>query len=293
MAAAALTALRSFNSTLGATAPGLSARVAERLFTSPRRHTPPLREQEAERAGQRSRLRGAEGELSVIRWGVGRGRPRILAMHGWEGRATQWGPLALAAVRAGFEVVAPDAPGHGHSYGRRASAKDFVEAMLLADAEFGPFTAVLGHSIGAASTGLALHRGLRAERAVLISGPARVARVLRDFAGMIGLSASAEDAFMARIQRRTGIAPADFDIAALARGFSQPALIVHSRDDREVEFGEAEALAAGWSRASLLELDGLGHRRILRDPELIESMLGFAASPLIPAASSRLSPTVF
>lgn len=274
MANAALSALRSFNSSLGLAAPGVSARVAEHLFTSPRRHRPPARERWAERVGAREELGPG---LSLIRWGAGPGRPRVLAMHGWEGRATQWGPIAEALVHAGFEVVAPEAPGHGHSSGRRATPLDFADVMDLADARHGPFVAVVAHSVGGVATGLALERGLRAERAVLIASPARVREVLRGFAGMIGLSSAAEDAFMTRMQRRTGIAPVDFDIAALGRGFEQPALIVHSRDDREVGFGEAEALAASWPHASLQAFEDLGHRRILRDPEVVARCVDFVS----------------
>src|SRR5689334_15961670 len=97
-------------------APTLAARAAARMFTTPRRHRPPEREAEAEARGERIRIRTANGELSALRFGWGNG-PRVLAMHGWEGRATQWGPLAELLDRAGFEVIAIDAPAHGLSPG--------------------------------------------------------------------------------------------------------------------------------------------------------------------------------
>jgi pimeloyl-ACP methyl ester carboxylesterase len=57
-----------------------------------------------------------------------------------------------------------------------------------------------------------------------------------------------------------------------------PLLVLHDADDREVPFEEGAALAARWRGAVLRESHGLGHNRILRDPEigvaLTEFLLG-------------------
>lgn len=54
-----------------------------------------------------------------------------------------------------------------------------------------------------------------------------------------------------------------------ARGLSTAALIIHSHDDLEVPFVDAERLSAAWSHSRLLEVHGLGHRTILRDASII------------------------
>jgi pimeloyl-ACP methyl ester carboxylesterase len=264
--------LRLAHQLLGPVAPGASARLARRLFTTPRRHTPPEREAAAERSGQRVQL--GEG-VSALRWGRG---PRILAMHGWEGRATQWGVFAELATAAGFEVLAVDAPGHGHSEGRSSHIGEFVRVLLEADQNYGPFVAVVGHSMGGAAAGLALASGLRAERAVLISSPSAIDRVLRGYASYMRLSEPAEQAFFDAMERTVGRPAEDIDVGALALG--TPALLLHSRDDREVPFSEAEAIDWHWSRAELLALDGLGHRRILRDGAVMQSAVDFIAEPV-------------
>ena len=268
--------IRTANALLGPVAPGACAAVAERLFTSPRRYTPPAREAVAERRGERITL--GEGR-SGLRWAAqatGSERPaKILAMHGWEGRATQWGPLAELANAAGLEVLAIDGPGHGHSPGSRADLASFARALFDADRRHGPFTAVVGHSMGAGTLGYALAGGLRAERAVLIAGPSSIAGVLRRFSGFVGLPGTVERRFFDRMEARVGIPAESLDVAEFS--VQLPTLIVHSRDDRDVPFAEAEAIAGAWPRAELLALDGLGHRRILRDPEVLAAVVGFLA----------------
>jgi pimeloyl-ACP methyl ester carboxylesterase len=264
--------LRFANRLLGPVLPRVSARLARQLFTRPHRHAPPERELAVERSGQRINL--GEG-VSALRWGRG---PRILAIHGWEGRATQWGLLAELATTAGFEVIAIDAPAHGHSTGNHTNILEFVRVLLEADRRHGPFVGVVGHSMGGAAAALALASGLRAERAVLISSPSSIERVLRGFASHVQLAPQAEQAFFAELERTVGHAAEDLDIAALAA--RHPALLLHSRDDREVPFSESEAIDWAWPHAELLAFDGLGHRRILRDGGVIGAAVDFVTEPV-------------
>jgi len=52
-------------------------------------------------------------------------------------------------------------------------------------------------------------------------------------------------------------------------------LIVHDRGDREIPWRDGAALATAWPGAELKLTDGLGHRRILSDPDVIAAALAF------------------
>lgn len=128
---------------------------------------------------------------------------------------------------------------------------------------------MLGHSIGAAASALALARGLRAERAVQIASPSAIDDVLTKFATFVGLDARATQAFFDHIEHSVGVPPDDLELASLA--LRHPTLLIHSHDDREVPHAESEAIARSWPRTQLLSVDGLGHRRILRDAAVIQA----------------------
>ncbi len=59
------------------------------------------------------------------------------------------------------------------------------------------------------------------------------------------------------------------------RGGGVPTLIVHDRQDRELDFSHAEALAAAGGFVRLAETSGFGHRRILQAKPVIESVTRF------------------
>ena len=100
-------------------APGVSTRLARKLFFTPLKPRPVT-------AAQRALLDAAEtfgvrvnGELlSCWRWGDG---PAVVLVHGWSSRGIELGEFVAPLVEAGFAVVTYDGPGHGLS-GRRASS---------------------------------------------------------------------------------------------------------------------------------------------------------------------------
>ncbi len=56
-----------------------------------------------------------------------------------------------------------------------------------------------------------------------------------------------------------------------------PCLILHDPADREVPWAHGSAIARAWPGATLEPLDGLGHRRLLRDPDVIQRVVEFVA----------------
>ena len=59
------------------------------------------------------------------------------------------------------------------------------------------------------------------------------------------------------------------NLPALKHGLRHPALIMHDPTDRVVPFIASADLHRHWADSELVELEGLGHRRILTDPQVI------------------------
>lgn len=272
-----LQAFRASNQVLGRVFPEWTAARAQSRFLRPRRARQRAWEVEVEARARRARLRTG---LSALRWcDPAHGGLAVLCIHGWEGRATQFDPMAQRLLAEGFNVVALDGPAHGSSPGREANPVEFAKALLLADHELGPFQAVIGHSMGAGASALALAWGLRAERAVLLASPSSISGVLTRFAQFMGLPPAAEQAFFRRMARHVGFCSSELDVANVAEQLSIPGLVIHDRSDLEVPFGDGEAIARHWPNASFAPVEGLGHRRLLRDADVIARVANFLAAP--------------
>jgi pimeloyl-ACP methyl ester carboxylesterase len=264
-----LTLLRARNRLLGRLAPGAAVRAAADDFLRPRRLPVPERERQGpalERIGI--------GGLSAVRFGRGRA---VLAIHGWEGRATQFAGWAEPLGAAGLALLGLDGPAHGESEGDEANPLAFAEAMLQADAAHGPFAGVVGHSMGGSAVVIAMARGLRAERCVLVAAPASLEGVFHRYLAAVGVPLSLAPRFAVEVGQRAGAPAERLRIETLAATLRAPALVVHCRDDREVPFAEGESMAACWPGATLLARHGVGHRRILRDPGTVTAAVRFLA----------------
>lgn len=279
-------------------APGLGSRWAERLWcTLPPggpKPVPPLSER-GMRSTLRITLRNATGskEASIATevWGTG---PRtVYLLHGWGGYRGQLGAFVGPLVAAGYRVVSFDTPSHGDSgpgqFGPgRSLIPEFAQALAAVIDEFGPAHAVVAHSLGAGATAFAVLDGLKAERLVFLAPMSDATVYSYGFAAMFGFGERIRSGLMRRLELRTGRPIAHFSMARRAVGVAglPPLLVVHDHEDKQIPIGQGQAVAEGWAGAALVDTRGLGHQRILREPEVVELVAGFLAAEAVPVAEA-------
>lgn len=261
---------------LNKTAPDLASVAAERLFRSPRRHRRPAWEREVLASGSRLRLPWGASSLPAWSWGEG---PTVLLVHGWEGRGSQLGTFVDPLVDMGMRVVTFDAPGHGDATVERGTVVEMAGAIRAALGEVGPVEAIVAHSVGCVATTYALSRSPEVSpRVAFIAPPVSPLRFTKAFSSMLGIDEGVRQRMVARLEGRYGVPLAELDATTLAPRMTAPLLVVHDRDDHEVSFEAGAALADLWRGARLMETRGLGHRRVLRSPLVIQEVTQFVAS---------------
>lgn len=208
----------------------------------------------------------------VTVWGDG---STVLLAHGWESRRTHWGAFIPALNEAGFRAVAVDAPAHGDSPEVRTNVLEYGRMLLGVGQEFGTLAGIIGHSFGAGATAVALHRGLKADRAVLLSGPSSLVAVVERWARGYGLPEHDIPEFVRRVGREVGAPLTGLDVARFAAELTTPALIVHDRGDKEIPVEDGLAVAANWPGARSLITDRYGHRRVLIAGEVVNAVVAF------------------
>jgi pimeloyl-ACP methyl ester carboxylesterase len=269
-----LLGIRTAFRTVGRVAPEQAALWAEEVFCRPPRARVRPKEQEFLATGKPFDLPISTGTLAAWEWGAG---PAVLLVHGWGSRAARFRVLAPLLVEAGFRVVAYDGPAHGCSPGKRTSLPEYSAALLEVASLLGPLHAAVGHSLGGAAIAVALHRGLRLERAALIAPFGAPPEFIDRFAKIIALPRRAQDRMVANLERRLGLRFQDLHIAELARTLHTPAMVIHDRDDEDIPFKEGRAIATAWPGSEFVETKGLGHHAIMRDPEVARRVAEFVS----------------
>jgi hypothetical protein len=278
-------ALRAGMGALEAVAPTLAERLAERLFMTPPRHPQPAAERAALRGAERFAVRAGGTVVRGHRIGAG---PAVLLVHGWGGRGGQLAAFAPPLVAAGCSAIVFDGPGHGASGGRTTNLARLADAIAVLARRFDARAAV-GHSFGGAALALALHRGLALDAAALVGAPKTPRLFFDPFCAALGLGEGTREAVRRRIERNVGMPMDDLELSRIAASLAPAALVVHDRTDAEVPFEHGAAIAASWPRARLLATDGLGHRRVLRDPGVVEAVAAFVLGRMPRCECGRLA----
>lgn len=242
------------------------------LFTRPRRRQASKEEVEAVDAARRVEVQYRDIKLAAWEWGAG---PAVLLLHGWESRASHMSAFASDLVRKGFRALALDAPAHGESEGETTDVVDFGRAVAFLASQIGPFSAVVAHSVGSAAALFAFANGMDVKASVHLCGPTSLTRVLKRGADMLQFNEEEAEELKRRMSEHLGHSTDRMDLVNLKAGMKHPAFILHDANDLEVPVEESKELTAAWPGSTLYILEGIGHRRIIKDPYVISRTVEF------------------
>ena len=207
----------------------------------------------------------------------------VYLMHGWGGRGAQFGAMVEPLLESGHRVVMLDAPAHGDSdHGpagpRRTNGLEFAKALDAVFCRFGPAEAVVAHSLGTIATYLALRFGwLGTARLVLIAPMVESQSLFDQFQAALGFGDRTRRAFDRSILEWVGIPVSEFDARFQAAQIDPvPALVVTDRGDRQTPYDDVVDFAESIG-APLVTTEGLGHRKILRDRDVIAHVVEFVS----------------
>jgi pimeloyl-ACP methyl ester carboxylesterase len=278
-------ALRTLFAQLERWSPALGGLLAERLwFRLPSSPATTVRAARTPRGGEAFAVPWAHGTVRGRVYGDW-GNPTAYLVHGWGGWWQQLGAHVQPLVDRGLCVVAFDAPSHGDSgpgvHGRRSTTfLEMADALAAVVTEFGRPTLVVAHSAGGLGAVHALGLGARPDSLVLIAPPDGVEAMLPVFASALGVGPRSQEVMVRRAERRVGTPVAELDLLTMAaRHPSLPhLLVVHDRGDVEAPFAGGVRVTSAWHDARLMATDGLGHRQVLWNPDVVERVASFAAA---------------
>jgi pimeloyl-ACP methyl ester carboxylesterase len=261
--------------------PALAARLGTRVLTTPPKARP--KRAHAERIALATQFPLNLGGISArgYAWGSG---PAIIFSHGWCADASWFAPYITQLNLLGFQVVAFDALGHGFAARGRTDMFGFAACIGGASdwvmANGGRVQAVVGHSFGAVAAAIAMRDwNIPCERLALISAFTDCSWVAKAFVQMAGLPPEVCDLMCAR-HKGFGEGPMAHtrtSVIDMIRQEPKHVLLAHDRDDSEVPFWHGLALYEGCRRAKFYQTRGQGHRKILREPGLVDAVINFVS----------------
>lgn len=255
--------------------PFLASRFAARLFLSPFRYDLPKREKEMDENSVQTTAMVPSINREIRIYEYGNAPKKILLVHGWSGRGTQLAKIAKHLKEKGFSTVSFDAPGHGKAPGKISMMPFFIKSIHYLEKEYGPFEAIIGHSLGGMSSLKAISEGVTTKKLVIIGTANSVTRISRDFATTMNMNHKVAELMKSYLDQKFGEDMEEYSGAVSAKGVKIPVLIIHDEKDVDVPVKDAYELHESLVNSELLITEGLGHRRILGNEKVINKITTF------------------
>lgn len=248
---------------------------AAKLFTTPIKHKIPKRELEMDSRSIQKTIHISSINKNIMVYEYGKSDKKILLVHGWSGRGTQLFKIADALLEKGYSVISFDAPAHGKSEGKTTIMSEFIESILEIEKQYDPFEIAIGHSLGGMSVLNAIKNGLKVKKAVIIGSGDIVQDILDDFIFKLRLKPEISIRLRNHFETKYKVKMDDFSAYKAAKELEIPTLVIHDKNDPEVPVKAGTHIHEHLKNGSLYLTEGLGHRKILGNQNVIKKIIEF------------------
>lgn len=203
--------------------------------------------------------------------------PRILFVHGWNGRSSQFYKIIELLSDNGYDITAVDLPGHGRSSRSNTNLPEITDLLSEITKSRGAYDGIVCHSFGGVAALNSVRQGASCEKLVLISpGVYEIKPMFKTFVSLFGLDEEYyADRLFGLAESLYGTNPGDFGLERFSKQIETKTLIIHCKDDKEALKEIAITLHGDMKHSTLYLTEGLGHRRILRDEKVAKMVLDF------------------
>ncbi|MFD2562180.1 alpha/beta hydrolase [Aquimarina rubra] len=255
--------------------PFLASRFGARLFLTPFKYNRPEREKNMALDSRKEIIRIEKINREVVVYNYGNSDKKILLAHGWSGSGTQLSKIADQLLIKGYSTISFDAPAHGEASGKRSSMLHFIETIHQLEKTHGPFKAAIGHSLGGMSLLRAAKFGFGIEKLVIIGTANSITKITQNFVKNLQLSQKTGRLMKQYFDKRYGEDLDNYSGGISAEGVDIPTLVVHDKNDVDVHYSAAKEIHEKLKNGTLILTEKLGHRKILGDKEVIDTIVDF------------------
>lgn len=204
---------------------------------------------------------------------------RAMIIHGFESSVINFDRYVKPLVKKGYEVLAFDAPAHGESSGKTVNAVEYGAMIREVISLYGPVDAFICHSFGGIAISLLLeqmHHDANT-KLVLIAPATETVTAVDGAFRMLGIrSKRIRQKFDHIIYEKSGRETAWFSIRRAMQNIQASVLWIHDEDDDITPLEDALRVKAdNHHNIRFIITKGLGHRKIYRSDEVVDTIVKF------------------
>jgi predicted alpha/beta hydrolase family esterase len=257
--------------------PSIIKKVTLKQFFKPIKYKPMELEKNFLETGKNFQIKVCDKTIQCWKWGEG---PLVIFVHGWNGSGIQFVQFFKSFIKASYSVVTFDGPGHGKSQGETSSYFEMTDAVRAIMNYFKDkyIQGIVAHSFGAAAIINSMDKEDCFYNAVLIAPPLKFKDILDKTFDFYGIPRIICRSILNDYEKRFGYNLAKDDPYILLKENRYKLLVIHDRSDKAISYLDTEEVSNQIETIELLTTNGLGHKRILQDQDVINKTLNYISN---------------
>ncbi len=250
--------------------PKISAQIAFNFISKPKNRKIRAFEKSILETAKNSTIQFKKFKIKTFKWG--NGNKKALLVHGWGGRASNFGAIIPELTKNGYEVISFDGPCHGDSTKKKTSffeMSDLVKYFLQKE----EYDLILTHSMGSVLTFTAMDSlKYKAKQMIALTTPSKFSEFIGLAVLQFGLTKKSTKLLIKKIKKTTTkYNPMTHKVKDVIKNIEIKSLtFIHDKFDKVVPIEKSKTVNSFFKNSSLIEIEGTGHFKMLWSKKVIQ-----------------------
>ncbi|MBT2163595.1 alpha/beta fold hydrolase [Zobellia barbeyronii] len=249
--------------------PKLTAKVAFKFISKPKNRKIRSFEKSILGEARKSSIKFRKFDIKVFKWG--NGNKKALVIHGWGGRAANFGAIIPKLIENGYEVISFDAPCHGNSTRRRTSffeISDLVKLFLQKE----KYDLVITHSMGSVFALLAMSSlKYKIQQLIILTTPNRFLEFIGAAVLHFGLNPKTTKLLINKVRKTSEYEPITLKASRFVKDIETKLVtFIHDKADKIIPINTSKKVSASIQNSDFIEIEGTGHFKMLWSKKVVQ-----------------------
>jgi esterase/lipase len=262
--------LKKVFNTLQKISPRLTAKIAFNFISKPKGKKIRAFEKAILEIATKEIIRFNKFNIQTYKWG--NGTKKALLIHGWGGRASNFGAIIPELTKNNYTVISFDGPCHGESTKKKTSffeMSDLVKLFLKKD----KYDLIITHSMGTVLTFTAMNSiKYKVNQMIVLTSPSKFLEFIDLAVTQFGLTNKTTRLLINKIRKTTTeYDPITLDAESIVKDIEMKNVtFIHDKFDKVIPIEKTKNVSSFIKNSKLIEIEGTGHFKMLWSKKVVK-----------------------
>lgn len=262
--------LKKVFNTLQKISPQLAAQVAFNFISKPPNKKIRTFEKSILEIAIEDTIRFKKFNIKTYKWG--KGSKKALLIHGWGGRASNFGAIIPKLIESGYEVISFDGPSHGGSTKKKTSFFDMADLAKLFLQKHN-YDLILTHSMGSVVTFTAMGElNYKVNQMIILTSPSKFLEFIELAVIKLGLTTRTTKLLINKVRKTSNTYdPETFKASNVIESLDmKDVTFIHDKLDKIIPIENSRSVSTFIKGSKFIEIEGTGHFKMLWSKKVLK-----------------------